>query len=285
MIGTQKNELLSRQKADTLQAHRTADSEIKKQTKEKQIRLIECSKRIIDSGITVTEAFSQYYIMVHFINVCEDQSLIHSIDSIPNVSYNFNLDSDTDSDSSSPQSGKVDHKNNVEREESVLITMLHSTIKSQNIDSEEILAYEKEWKAKVAGELFIELEEALRAGNTEVMEQQQFKYALNSDNKDKIYELVKLIEYNITKIESIYPKLHILEGRRPENVQYLTNTTVNLTIGLDLFCEATHLMFNEGFDLSEMIQLSLSHPMCQLLLCLHLIGENWENMEQPCVLL
>ena len=98
--------------------------------------------------------------------------------------------------------------------------------------------------------------------NYDAMKEQQAKYALGLVDFGEMMASITGLKRNV---ESTYSEICILPEAKAENVAYLIEIIVRFVIGLNSFHEAIHCAHEEGFDLSEMILLSLNHPVYVML--------------------
>jgi len=240
IIETQKTELQRKQKVIDkhertlsnlkLQKQKVKEYEEKSLIRSRQVRLIACSKKIISTGADLAKTSLRYLyalIMLHDTEEEENPKAIH----------------DTS-----------------ESDDKCTTVARHDSHSIRIIDSNEIVAAEKEWEKTVADEVIAELEDALRADSINAMSDQQSKYALELIHEHSYQKLLKIIQQWKFDIENCYSTICIPENAKPENVAYLIEVIVRFAVALTLFYEAAKSSMEEGFDLSEMMLLSWKHP-------------------------
>lgn len=229
IIEAQKKELLQKQQVINKQEKTVANLKIQKQKvqeiktltiiKERQIKLIACSKKILKAGANVAEASYRYVMAIWIIEMkkieescttCEDKYAVE-----PAVNDN--------------ELGAI-------------------------IDSKENIAFEKEWEKRIADEVLTELEEAIQTDNYEAMKTQQSKYSTDAQGEIASIEKIK------KDVESSYSKVCIPSRATHQQVIFLNGIIVKFAVGLNSFQEAINSMYEEGFDLTKVILLSLDHP-------------------------
>ena len=188
--------------------------------KQRQTRLIACSKKILNAGTDVAEASYRFFM----------------INMIIKMTTSIHIDSDKE-DKTVAKYDQIDFK---------------------ALDSESNLAFEEEWEEQIAGEVLTELEEALKTDNYKAMKEQQSRYCSNVQGKIESIEKIK------REVESKYSSVHIPPEAAREQVVYMTELIVKFAVALNTFQEAINSMYEEGFDLTRVILLSMNHPAYKL---------------------
>ena len=157
MIEAQQRELSQKQKVIDKQEKAVANLKVQKQKmkeietltilKQRQIRLIACSKQILNAGANVAATSLRYLYAIMMVNDTEERHETQAI------TYD------------SPAQGKT-------------VTEVVDVGNIRIVDHENIRAFEREWEKQIADEVLTELEEALETENYNAMERQQTKYAL-----------------------------------------------------------------------------------------------------------
>ena len=241
IIEAQQRELSQKQKVIDKQEKAVANLKVQKQKmkeietltimKQRQIRLIACSKQILNTGANVAATSLRCLYAIMMVNDTEERHETQAI------TYD------------SPAQGKM-------------VTEVVDVGSIRIVDHENIRAFEREWEKQIADEVLTELEEALETENYNAMERQQTKYALypseqNSTSVDKTLASIKDFK---TSVESTYSRVCIPPEAKQENVEYLIEIIVRFAVALNSFHDVICSSYGENFDLSSMILLSLKHP-------------------------
>ena len=197
--------------------------------KQRQFRLIACSKKVLIAGAYVAETSLCYLYALMMINDTEDRR------EETTITYD------------SPTQGKT-------------VTEVVNVGSIRIVDHENIVAYEKEWEKQMADEALTVLEEALNTNNYDVMKEQQTRYTLVPSEVPHFHNMMASIENLKKDVESTYSRICIPPQAKQENVEYLVEIIVRFAVGLNSFLEAIRSTYEEGFDLSAMMLLSLKHP-------------------------
>ena len=131
------------------------------------------------------------------------------------------------------------------------------------VDHENITAYEREWEEQIAGEVLTELQEALETENYNAMERQQTKYALYPSDQNSVDRMLESVKDLKKSVESTYSRVCIPPEAKQENVECLIEVIVWFAVALNSFHDTICSTYREKFDLSNMILLSLRHPVYQ----------------------
>ena len=244
VIEAQQRELSQKQKVIDKQEKAVANLKIQKLklkeietftiVKQRQIRLIACSKQILNAGAKVAETSLRYLYAIMMVNDTEDRHEKQAI------TYD------------SPAQGKA-------------VTEVVDVGSVRIVDHENITAFETEWEEQIAGEVLTELEEALETENYDAMERQQTKYALCPSNQNSVDRMLESIKDFKKSVESTYSRVCIPPEAKQENVEYLIEVIVRFAVALNSFHDTICSTYREKFDLSNMILLSLQHPVYQAL--------------------
>ena len=202
--------------------------------KQRQIRLIACSKQILSAGAKVAETSLRYLYAIMMVSDTEDRHKKQAI------TYD------------SPVQGNT-------------VTEVVDVGSIRIVDHENITAYEREWEEQIAGEVLTELQEALETENYNAMERQQTKYALYPSNQNSVDRMLESIKDLKKCVESTYSRVCIPPEAKQENVEYLIEVIVRFAVALNSFHDTICSTYREKFDLSYMILLSLRHPVYQAL--------------------
>ena len=116
--------------------------------KQRQIRLINCCKKLLGAGAKVAETSLRYFYAILMIHDKEDR---HEEKAITYTTQ-----------------GKT-------------VTEVVDVGSVRIVDHEKFTAYEEQWEKQIEDEVLKELEEALKTDNYAAMEKQQSRYALPSD--------------------------------------------------------------------------------------------------------
>lgn len=239
IIEAQKKELAQKQKVIDKQERMVANRKLQKQKvkeietitiiKQRQIRLIACSKKILDAGANVAESSLRYLYAIIMVHDTEDRRDEQAI------TYESRTQGRT-------------------------VTEVVDVGSVRIVDHENIATLEKEWEKQTADKVLTELEEALKTDNYDAMEKQQSKYALASSDPNSVDAMLASIKDLKKNVESTYSRICVPPEAKQENVDYLIEVIVRFAIALNSFHEAICSMYEEKFDLSNMILLSLEHP-------------------------
>ena len=241
IIEAQKRELSQKQRVIDKQEKVVGNLKVQKQKvkeidtyrmiKQRQIKLITCSKKVLNAGANVAETSLRYLYALLMINNTEDRHEEQAI------TYD------------SPSQGKT-------------VTEVVDVFSIRNVDHEKIVACEKEWEKQTADEVLTELEEALNTDNYNAMKEQQTRYSLVSSevHQFQFQKMIKSMEDFKKIVESTYSKICIPPKAKQENVEYLVEIIVRFAIALNSFLEAICSSYEEGFDLSLLMLLSIKHP-------------------------
>ena len=241
IIEAQQRELSQKQKVIDKQEKAVANLKVQKQKmkeietltilKQRQIRLIACSKQILNAGTNVAATSLRYLYAIMMVNDTEERHETQAI------TYD------------SPAQGKTG-------------TEVVDIGNIRIVDHENIRAFEREWEKQIADEVLTELEEALETENYNAMERQQTKYALypSEQNITSVDKTLASIKDFKTSVESTYSRVCIPPEAKQENVEYLIEIIVRFAVALNSFHDAICSTYGENFDLSSMILLFLKHP-------------------------
>ena len=135
------------------------------------------------------------------------------------------------------------------------------------IPQEQLVEFQKEWEQQIVDErLLSELEEALEKDNYNAMTKQQLQYAQDSsdkvgEGKDSEYIDGELsVESLIHEVELTYSEISFPDDAAKEDRELVIESVVKFAVALNSFREAISSTHNEGFDLTNMILISLKHP-------------------------
>lgn len=132
------------------------------------------------------------------------------------------------------------------------------------IDAQQLTKFQEEWEKHITDEsLLSELEEALEKENYNAMTKLQLQYTRASDTDGEDTDGLVSVELLIQKVESTYSEIFLPEDtleKNPEELKPIIESTVNFAVALNSFHEAIRSTHDEGFDLTNVILISLKHP-------------------------
>ena len=204
--------------------------------KKRQIKLIVCTKAILNAGRDLAEVLTCYYNTLTIMGTKHKQE-----------------QSATTNDFSTQGQAVTEE---VVSDTSIKI-----------ISQEQLVEFQKEWEQHIANErLLSELEEALEKENYNAMTKQQLRYTQVSSDKvgeGKDSEHIDgepSVEYLIQEVESAYSEISFPDDAAKEDIESMIESVVKFAVALNSFHEAISSTHDEGFDLTNMILISLKHP-------------------------
>ena len=201
--------------------------------KQRQIKLIACAKAILDAGRDLAEALTCYYNTLTIMSTKHKQK------------------ASATADDSSAQG------------ETVTEEVVDDT-STKIIPQEQLVQFQKEWEQHIANEqLLSELEEALEKDNYNAMTKQQSWYTRDSSDEVKDSEHIDgepSVKSLIQEVESTYAEISFPDGTAKEEIEHVIESIVKFAVALNSFREAISSMHEEGFDLTNVILMSLKHP-------------------------
>ena len=230
---------------------------LEEKIKERQTTLISCCNNILDAGANLAKLSIQHNNQIFqnldnpTLNTPDNNTLNNSPkNTLVSISDDSPMQEIENPDSPMPDTSST----NTDTDDG----STHGIDTAKIIDDDQSEAFERQFYKMIIDEGIKDLENALETENYDAMRKQQSAYTLVSSDVQN--NLISHLDIYVQEIGENFSNIAIPPTATQEETESIIEINVKFATILNSYLEAIHSAHDEGFDLSNIIMLTLKHP-------------------------